>query len=53
MEQIEVLGNAVGVIELAADRPAAAVTLRLIDVAPDGTAALVTRGFLNLEPDAP
>jgi len=47
-EPVEILGNAHATLELAADRPAALVAVRLIDVAPDGSATLVARGFLNL-----
>jgi uncharacterized protein len=47
-ERLEVLGNPEAIIEVAVDRPAAFVVVRLVDVAPDGSAALVTRGFLNL-----
>ncbi len=47
-ERVEILGQASVSLELAADRPVAVVTVRLIDVAPDGRATLVARGFLNL-----
>jgi uncharacterized protein len=47
-EPLEILGNAHALLELAADRPAALVAVRLIDVAPGGDATLVARGFLNL-----
>jgi len=47
-EQLEILGNPVVMLDVAADKPVAFVVARLIDVAPDGTAALVSRGFLNL-----
>lgn len=47
-ERHEILGNALAVLELAANRSVASVAVRLIDVAPDGSAALVARGFLNL-----
>jgi putative CocE/NonD family hydrolase len=46
--RLEILGQASASLELAADRPVAVVTVRLIDVAPDGRATLVARGFLNL-----
>jgi uncharacterized protein len=46
--RLEILGQASAILELAADRPVAIVTARLIDVAPDGRATLVARGFLNL-----
>jgi uncharacterized protein len=47
-EPLEILGNAHAILELAADRPAAFVAVRLIDVAADGSATLVARGLLNL-----
>jgi putative CocE/NonD family hydrolase len=46
--RLEILGQTGASLELAADRPVAVVTVRLIDVAPDGRATLVARGFLNL-----
>jgi uncharacterized protein len=47
-QDLEILGNAAVMLELAADRPQALVACRLIDVRPDGSAALVARGLLNL-----
>ncbi len=47
-DRVEILGNALAILELAPDRRQASVAVRLIDVAPDGSAALVARGFLNL-----
>ena len=47
-EPLELLGFPLATLELAADRPAALVCVRLCDVAPDGASALVTRGLLNL-----
>jgi hypothetical protein len=47
-DRVEILGQASVNLEIAADRPVAVVTARLIDVAPDGRATLVARGFLNL-----
>jgi len=46
--RLDILGHARVALEVAADRPVAIVTARLIDVAPDGQATLVARGFLNL-----
>ncbi|HEY0415498.1 MAG TPA: CocE/NonD family hydrolase [Gaiellaceae bacterium] len=47
-EPLELAGFPAVELELAADRPAALVCVRLCDVFPDGTSALVTRGLLNL-----
>jgi putative CocE/NonD family hydrolase len=47
-EQIEILGEAVAVLELALDRPVAHVVARICDVAPDGSSARVSFGVLNL-----
>jgi uncharacterized protein len=47
-EPLELLGFPGVVLELASDRPAALVCVRLCDVAPDGSSALVARGLLNL-----
>jgi uncharacterized protein len=47
-ERLELLGHARATLEVAADRPSAVVTARLIDVEPGGRATLVARGFLNL-----
>lgn len=46
--RFEILGAPVLVLELAADRPAACIAVRLCDVGPDGSSTLVTRGLLNL-----
>ncbi len=48
VEPFEILGFPEVTLELAVDRPAALVAVRLCDVFPDGTSALVTRGLLNL-----
>jgi len=47
-ERVEILGNAIATLEIAADEPSAFVAVRLIDVAPDGAATLVARGLLQL-----
>jgi len=47
-ERIEILGFPEVELELAVDRPAALLAVRLCDVAPDGASLLVTRGLLNL-----
>jgi putative CocE/NonD family hydrolase len=47
-EPLEILGTPYAVLELAADRPAALVAVRLCDVASDGASSLVTFGLLNL-----
>jgi putative CocE/NonD family hydrolase len=47
-EPLELLGFPEVVLELASDRPAALVCVRLCAVAPDGISALVARGLLNL-----
>jgi predicted acyl esterase len=47
-DPLELLGFPGVVLELASDRPAALVCVRLCDVAPDGSSALVARGLLNL-----
>ncbi|MEX2649804.1 MAG: CocE/NonD family hydrolase [Alphaproteobacteria bacterium] len=47
-ERIEILGQPVATLELAADRPVAMVAVRLNDVAPDGSSSRVTWGLLNL-----
>jgi len=46
--RMEILGSPAVVLELAADRPLAAVAVRLCAVAPDGASTLLTRGLLNL-----
>jgi predicted acyl esterase len=46
--RLEIVGRPELELELAADRPAALVTARLVDVAPDGAATVITRGYLNL-----
>jgi uncharacterized protein len=47
-DDLEILGNTLVLLDVAADRSDAAVAVRLIDVAPDRSAALVARGVLNL-----
>jgi putative CocE/NonD family hydrolase len=46
--QLDVLGSAELVLELAVDRPVAMVAARLCSVGPDGSSLLVSRGVLNL-----
>jgi len=50
-ERVEILGAPVARIELAADRPAAQLAVRLCDVDPHGAACLVSYGVLNLTHD--
>jgi predicted acyl esterase len=45
---MEILGNAVAVLQLSCDKPQVLVAVRLCDVWPDGSSTLITRGFLNL-----
>ena len=45
---LEILGNPVVALEVAADRPNAMLAVRLSDVAADGSAERVTYGLLNL-----
>lgn len=45
---LEILGHAVLSVRVAADRPVAGVSAKLVDVFPDGRATLITRGFVNL-----
>lgn len=47
-ERVELLGQPVVELHVAADRPAAFVMARLCDVAPDGAATVITRGAMNL-----
>jgi len=47
-EDLEIAGDALLDLEVAADRPVAQVAVRLIDVAPDGAATRVSYGVLNL-----
>ncbi len=47
-DAVEVLGQPLLRLRLAADRPVAFVAARLCDVHPDGTSTLITRGALNL-----
>lgn len=47
-EPLSILGPPVITLDLAIDRPAAAVTVRLCDVSPDGRSARATFGTLNL-----
>ena len=46
--RMELLGSPAVVLELVADRPVAAVAVRLCAIAPDGASTLLTRGLLNL-----
>lgn len=50
-ERLEILGEPVAVLELAADRPGGLVAVRLCDVGPDGASARVTYGLLDLGDD--
>lgn len=45
---LNLVGNSLLRLRVAADRPQALVAARLTDVAPDGTSALITFGILNL-----
>jgi hypothetical protein len=47
-ERLEILGAPMVALELAVDRPAAFVAVRLNDVKPDGSATRVSFGILNL-----
>ena len=47
-ERIEIFGAPVVELELASEKPAAMIAVRLEDVAPDGASTLVTYGLLNL-----
>ncbi|MDI5983781.1 CocE/NonD family hydrolase [Halomonas sp. M4R5S39] len=47
-EAVEILGQPVVELELAADRPQAMVAVRLSDISPEGTVTLITFGLLNL-----
>jgi len=47
-KRLEILGAPVMSLDLAVDRPAAFVAVRLCDVAPDGASSRVTYGLLNL-----
>ncbi len=47
-EPLEILGNAVAILQLSSDQPQALVAARLCDVWPDGSSTLITRGILNL-----
>jgi hypothetical protein len=47
-EPVDILGNPVMQLNLAADAAAANVSVRLIDVAPDGAEYAVSRGMANL-----
>ena len=47
-ERLEVLGAPVVMLDLAADKPAGFVAVRLVDVAPDGAATRIGYGLLNL-----
>jgi len=48
MEGLNIVGEPVAHLRLAADQRQAMVAVRLCDVAPEGTSALVTYGLLNL-----
>lgn len=50
-ERLEILGEPVAELEIAADRPGGLVAVRLCDVAPDGTSTRVTYGLLDLGDD--
>ena len=47
-EPLEILGNAVALLQLSSDQSQALVAARLCDVWPDGSSTLITRGILNL-----
>jgi hypothetical protein len=47
-DRLEILGAALAVLELAADRPVALLAVRLNDVAADGTSQRVSYGIFNL-----
>ncbi len=47
-EPLEIIGNAVAILQLSSDQPQALVAARLCDVWPDGSSTLITRGILNL-----
>ena len=47
-QRIEILGEPVVELQLAADKPVAMVAVRLNDVAPDGSATRATYGLFNL-----
>jgi putative CocE/NonD family hydrolase len=47
-ETLEILGAPVAELEVAADKPAAMVAVRLCDIHPDGTSERVSYGLLNL-----
>jgi len=47
-DRVESLGAPILVIDVAADKPAAHIAVRLSDVAPDGAATRVSYGVLNL-----
>jgi putative CocE/NonD family hydrolase len=47
-EPLDLLGNPLVTLKIAANRPTTFVAVRLCDVHPDGTSALITRGILNL-----
>ncbi len=44
---LDILGTCFAELEIATDRPAALVAVRLCDLAPDGASSLVTLGLLN------
>src|SRR5881392_1103740 len=47
-ERLEILGAPVADLELAVDRPQAALAVRLNEIRPDGSSVRVTYGVLNL-----
>jgi putative CocE/NonD family hydrolase len=47
-DELDLLGNSVVSLRIAADKPVAFVAVRLCDVHPNGTSALITRAILNL-----
>lgn len=50
--RLEILGEPVAELEIAADRPGGLAAVRLCDVAPDGTSRRVTYGLLDLDRQA-
>ena len=47
-ERLEILGSPLAKLSVAADRPAAVISVRLCDVGPTGESTLITRRMLNL-----
>ena len=48
IERLEILGSPLAKLSVAADRPAALISVRLCDVGPTGESTLITRRMLNL-----